>query len=59
MKWETVLLLGSDEVVSCPTVASGASFHLRRLPAVPDSADSETAVAVVGRERGRFYEAAR
>ena len=60
VRWETVLLLGSDEVVEAARRWHRGVFPLEEIArGYPTSADWETAVAVVGRERGRFYEAAR
>ena len=60
VKWETVLLLGSDNVVKAGRRWQQSVFPLgeiargRRV-----TAEWDAAVAVASRERGRFYEAAR
>jgi len=60
MKWETVLLLGSDEVVEAARRWHRSVFRLQEIARGYATADGwDEAVKVVSRERGRFYEAAR
>jgi hypothetical protein len=60
VKWETVLLLGSDNVVLAGRRWQQSVFPLEEIAwGRRVAAEWDAAVAVVSHERGRFYEAAR
>lgn len=59
VKWESVLLLGSEEVVEAGRRWHQSVFSLQAIARGTSNADWTSAVAEVSRERGRFYEAAR
>jgi len=60
VKWETVLLLGSDDVVKAGRRWQQSVFPLEEIArGRRAAAEWDAAVAVVSRERGLFYEAAR
>lgn len=60
VKWETVLLLGSDNVVIAGRRWQQSVFPLEEIAwGRRVAADWDATVAVVSHERGRFYEAAR
>jgi hypothetical protein len=60
VKWETVLLLGSDEVVKAGRRWQQSVFPLEEIARERRAAaEWDAAAAVVSRQRGTFYEAAR